>query len=65
MICAPINTGIRLVVRVFQTGRYYARQIRLNVKALVLAGRVYLTTRSLRAQKAQIEAAHAKVGVRS
>jgi hypothetical protein len=57
MICSPI----RVLWRVIQTGRYYARQVRLNVKALVLAGRVYLTTRTLRAQKAQIEAEHARV----
>jgi hypothetical protein len=55
MICSPI----RVLWRVVQTGRYYARQVRLNVKALILAGRVHLATRAIRAQKAQIEAEHA------
>jgi len=41
--------------KVVNTGRYYTRQIRLNFKALVLAGRVWRMTRSLRAQKAQVE----------
>jgi hypothetical protein len=51
------------IANVINSGRRYVRQIRLNIKALALAGRVYFVTRSIRAQKARIETEHAKVGL--
>ena len=58
-----IEGTFNFVTRVVSTGRYYARQIRLNVKALMLAGKAWRMTRELRAQKIKIETAHAKVGL--
>lgn len=58
-----IRANVEGVANVINSGRRYIRQARLNVKALMLAGRVYLMTRGLRAQKARIEAQHAKAGL--
>lgn len=56
----PIEGLFNFAGRVWKTLRYYGRQTRLNVKALMLAFRAYRVTRELRSKTAEIERQHAK-----